>query len=170
MRTETNGSFVHSVRTLASIKSELKEGAKMRHLVLFGAFLMAIAIGDGQLLRVHGQQTKTAINGPYTAARTVNRCTSNECKRAGCASCVKLQANLSFAAQIIKIHCWTNAGYPDDLPQGQFQEVACGADVSWSIFNSPVTSTTSNNTVVATTHHNRSHNRERDVKLAVDYR
>lgn len=152
-----------------ALQNQNKRGRNMHRLILLSAFFMATAIAGGLLLTVDGQQTKTATDGPYTAAKTGNPCTSNECKPIGCASCVKLQVNLPLTAQVIKVHCWANAGYPNDLPHGQFQEVACGVDVAWSIFEPPVTTTTTSNTVVTTRYHNRSGDRDRDVKLTVDY-
>jgi len=140
----------------------------MRRVSLLSALLIVTAIGGGFLLTVHAQQ-KTATDGPRTAAKTVNQCTENTCKPSGCASCVNLQVNLPLTAQVIKIHCWTNAGVNDELPHGQLREIPCGTDWAWSIFDTPVTSTTGSNTTVTTTYHNRSHNRDRDVKLTVDY-
>ena len=141
----------------------------MRRVILLSALLIATAISGSLLLTVHGQAQKTAVDGPYTANKTVNQCTADVCKPTGCASCVKLQVNLPLTAQVTKVRCWTNAGVKDELPHGQFREIPCGTDWAWSIFDAPVTTTTANNTTVTTTYHNRSHNRDRDVKLTVDY-
>jgi hypothetical protein len=145
----------------------------MRRLVLLSALLMAIAISGGRPTTVHGQQLKTATDGPHTTPKTGSNCTSNTCtNQGGCATCVTLTVYMPLTAQVAAngIHCWTNAGGKEgDLPHGQFAELACGKDGGWSIFDPPVTTTTAGNTIVTTTYHNRSSDRDRDVKLIVNY-
>lgn len=135
--------------------------------LVFGFLIISVLVLS--LNRSIQAQGKVTRSGEFTAPKTVNQCTSNDCKPTGCASCIDLTVYLPLGAQVDSIHCLTNAGYPNDFQHHDLHEVACGQDVSWSIFDTPVQSTTPNNTVVSTKYHNRSHNRDRDVELVVNW-
>jgi hypothetical protein len=111
---------------------------------------------------------RQAESGVYTANKCGHDVKTNDCSEA---RCVNLEVYLPLGAQVVATHCYANitlnAG--PDLPHYQFNEVPAGVDTSWSIFDYPVQQSTPTNVVVRTTYHNRSSDRDRDVKLVVDW-
>ena len=107
-------------------------------------------------------------SGVYNAPKTGHPVTTNTC---GVARCVELVIYLPLTAQNIKPHCYVNIkpNTTDDLPHGQLAEVGCGVDTAWSIFDEPIVQTTPTNVVVRTVFHNRSDNRDRDMKLVAEW-
>jgi hypothetical protein len=97
-------------------------------------------------------------------------CGSNECRfstPSGCAFCTTLEVPIPLKATIVKVHCYTSAGYPNDSAPPH--EVACTADNSWSVFDAPTTETRAWTQIVRTTYHNRSSDRLRLVKMIVEW-
>lgn len=119
-----------------------------------------------------GQATHTAESDEFTADSVGHDCVTNKCSSdaGGCASCIQITVTLPPNAWITKVHCFTNANYPDDFPRHDLHEVNCGTDVSFSIFDTPDITATPAKVVVRTTYHNRSSNQSRDIKLKVDWR
>jgi hypothetical protein len=115
--------------------------------------------------------TTTADSGERTAAEVGRDCTTDQCStsRYGCASCVEINIHLPPNAWVTKTHCYTNADYPGDRPRHQLVEVPCGIDISWSRFDTPIVTATSERVTVHTIYHNRSSNRARDVKLTAEW-
>jgi hypothetical protein len=116
-------------------------------------------------------QGVTNSSGEYTAPEVGANCSSDQCstKGEGCASCVSLIIHLPLGAWVTKTHCFTNANYPTDHPRHDLHEVPCGADISWSRFDTPIITATDADVIVRTTYHNRSSDRTRDVKLTVEW-
>ena len=118
-------------------------------------------------------QTKTACTGVLVAPKTGHNCTENTCsnKSSGaCASCVDLVVSVPQGSEVVSKHCYTVAAYPDDSAHGSLHEVECTKDNSWSVFDDPVVDSSGSSVKVSTTYHNRSDNRDRDVKLCVEWR
>jgi hypothetical protein len=115
--------------------------------------------------------TTTADSGERTAAEVGRDCTTDQCSTAryGCASCVEINIHLPPNAWVTKTHCYTNADYPGDRPRHQLVEVPCGIDISWSRFDTPIVTATSEGVTVHTIYHNRSSDRARDVKLTTEW-
>lgn len=138
--------------------------------VFFQQTLMFLAISAFVLACAsEAQQTRTQDSGIYTAQKTGHQTTTNNCDDA---KCVSLSVSVPLGSQIVAIRCYANIRLDGgaDLPHNQFNEVPCGRDVSWSIFDRPVTQTSQQAVTVSTTYHNRSHDRDRDVKLVVEFR
>lgn len=76
--------------------------------------------------------------------------------------CVTVTAKYPIEAIRRAVRCYTTANYPDDEP---LHEVACTEDNAWSVFESPI----GGRGEVSAVYHNRSHNRDRKVKIEVDY-
>jgi hypothetical protein len=139
----------------------------MRRVPLVALLVLAfVAIGSFvNSGRVHGQNSTPS--GELHVSHANGQCKDNTCTPTGCAGCVQLTVNLPPGAQYQRSHCFTTANYPDDIG---IHEVACTTDNAWSVFDDPVVSTTNGGGVtVTTTYHNRSHNRDRTVKLSVDW-
>jgi len=117
---------------------------------------------------VQAQQVRALQSGIYTARKTGHQTRTNDCSDA---KCVALSVSLPPGSQIVAIKCYANIrldGGPD-LPYYQLNDIPCGQDVSSSIFDRPVTQTSQQAITVSTTYHNRSHDRDREVKLVVDF-
>ena len=133
--------------------------------LLFTGFVIAFAA-----LSAHSQQgpTKTSKSQLDTANKTLRQCNDNNC---ACAVCRTLYVELPPGATIMGVHCFTNAHYPDDYPHGQFHEVGCTQDNSFSVFDAPKVVTFGNGAMeVRIIFHNRSHDRDRDITATVDWR
>src|ERR1700739_2163102 len=115
-------------------------------------------------------QSKIAWATERTATAVGGDCKTNKCSNnSGCANCVQLTVELRSDAWVTKTHCYTTANYPDDYPRHNMHEGSCGEDVSWSVFETPIVVTGSQHLVISTTYHNRSSDRSRDVRLAVEW-
>jgi subtilase family protein len=115
-------------------------------------------------------QSKVAWSAEQTVTAVGGDCKTNKCSNnSGCASCVQLTIELRADAWVTRTHCYTTANYPDDYPRHNMHEVPCGEDVSWSVFETPIVLTRSQHVVISTTYHNRSSDRARDVRLAVEW-
>jgi Tfp pilus assembly protein PilF len=108
-----------------------------------------------------------ASSGVSTVRACGAACTENTCSPSGCARCVQLSVSIPVNAVVKGWHCMTTAAYPKD--NSRLQEVPCGQDVAWSIFDAPTQEPTGQNTAVHTTYHNRSGDRSRQVEFLVDY-
>lgn len=140
-----------------------------REFALHIAILLVVLLGiSPQQLRA---QLKTTSSGERTASAVGFNCTTDKCSESntGCASCARLGVELPANAWVVKTHCYTTANYPDDYSRHDPHEVACGADNSWSLFDSTSVVATNQHVLVKTTYHNRSHNRSRDVRLDVEW-
>jgi hypothetical protein len=122
---------------------------------------------------------QTATTGVLTAAHAHGECRTDQCYRSGvtivdainyCATCVTLTAYMPLTAQVMNIRCLTTATTNGGADSPSVREVPCGALDGWATFDRPVQSTSPTNTIVTTVFHNRSHNRNRDVELQVDYK
>jgi hypothetical protein len=121
----------------------------------------------------HAQATKSACTGVLVANKVGHNCTDNTCSnksRGACASCVDLTVSLPQGSEVVAKHCYTVAWYPDDHKHGDLHEIECTEDNSWSIFDDPFVDSSGSSVRVSTTYHNRSGDRDRDVKLCVDWR
>jgi subtilisin family serine protease len=100
-----------------------------------------------------------------------SNCDSNQCSKdgSGCASCAVLEVQLPATAWVLKSHCYTSAGYPEDYGLSDLREVECGVDQSWSIFDTPSVTANQTRVSVTTIYRNRSGDRSRAVKLVVDW-
>jgi hypothetical protein len=78
-----------------------------------------------------------------------------------------MSLHLPADSWVLKTHCFTNAGYPDDGKD--LHEVDCGTDIAWSIFDTPRVTATQSEVTVVSTFRNRSSNRNRLAKLTVDW-
>jgi hypothetical protein len=117
-------------------------------------------------------QPKTTTTGVLTAKHANGNCTSDDCFVQGrnnfCCTCVTLTSYMPLASEVVAIRCLTTAGGPSG--DVAIRVVPCTALDAWATFESPVKSTTPQNTVVTTVFHNRSHNRDRQIELQVDYK
>ena len=122
---------------------------------------------------------QTATTGILVASHAHGECHVDQCYRGGvsivdannyCASCVTLTAYMPLTAQVTSIRCLTTATTDGGPDSPSVRVVPCGALDGWATFERPVQSTTPSNTVVTTVFHNRSHNRDREVELQVDYK
>lgn len=134
------------------------------------AVLLTVALA--LFVPVLSAQTKTATTGDLPAPHANGQCKSNDCyvqgQNTNCCRCVNLKAYMPLGAQVVATRCYTTAGGESgDVP---IRTVTCGQDVGWSVFDPTKQYTTPNNTVVETTYHNRSHNRDRTVRLEVDWK
>lgn len=77
------------------------------------------------------------------------------------------QWTTSGFVEVVAVHCLTTAYYPHD---SSLHEVEFTRDNAWSIFDEPRIDTYQNSVVVTTTYYNRSHNRNRTVRLTVEWR
>ena len=102
------------------------------------------------------------------AAAVGSYCTSDICgiNGYGCASCVVLGITLPPNAWVDGLRCYTTANYPDD---SALHEVACGTDIAWSTFDTPIVVASGESVVVNATYHNRSSDRPRSVRLEVQW-
>jgi hypothetical protein len=130
-----------------------------------------------------GRQSAKCVNGAnqertsnvsssrtHGAAKTGMDCTTNACRdNGGCATCVRLDLQLPLNAKVLAVHCFTNAHHPEDFPKSELHEIRCTADNAWSIFESPVVTYGSEFSVVTTIFHNRSSDRDRMVRLDVEW-
>ena len=99
------------------------------------------------------------------AAQAGQQCNRNKCNYdGGCASCLKLDVAARTDEYVTGALCYTNAHYPNDYPRRDYHEVPCNVDVAWSTFAVSV------GNPVHGLFFNRSHNRERDVKIVVSTR
>jgi hypothetical protein len=147
---------------------ECSYGGNMK--LSFQYTLTCLAISIFMIATVsQAQQTRTQDSGIYTAQKTGHQTKTNNCDDA---KCVSLSVSVPLGSQIVAIRCYANIRLDGgaDLPHNQFNEIPCGQDVSWSIFDRPVTQTSQQAITVSTTYHNRSDNRDRDVKLVVEFR
>jgi hypothetical protein len=131
------------------------------HLILIGTGLcVSTCLMNAQL--------KTNSSGEYTAHKVGSNCTNSDC-----AVKIPLAVYLPLGAQVKAIHCFANikenVENPSDYPHHELHPVTCGKDVSWSIFTTPVQQTTPTNVTVTTEYQNRSSDRDRDVRLDVDW-
>lgn len=122
---------------------------------------------------VGARATRTACTGVLVANKVGHDCKENRCSnkiQGTCASCVDLTVSLPQGSEVVATRCYTVAWYPDDYAHGDLHQVPCTTDNSWSIFDDPVVDSSGNSVRVSTTYHNRSDDRDRDVKLCVDWR
>jgi len=123
------------------------------------------------LVQMQGQVYTTSASG--TAAKTRVQCGSNTCAQdGGCASCIWLHAaTKQMNAQVVAIRCKTNAEVDRDGPHGFSKVVDCTTDNAWSVFDQPVVENFGYGGMqVTTVFRNRSHDRDRDAILEVDWR
>ena len=164
-----------------SLKVRIMFSLASLFLVGFGASLVGTKVRAGNPFMNSTSwsqvQTNTFLNSSWSEVKTTPKtrlqCTDNTCAIShGCANCAYLGVELPAGAQLQAIHCLTNAHYPDDYPHYELHEVAeCTQDNSWSVFDQPTVKTYANGVVdIATTFHNRSHERDRDVQITVDWK
>lgn len=114
-------------------------------------------------------QKNVSSSPVFEAPRTGRDCKSNACRDdGGCATCVKLVVEVPPETKVVAVHCFTNAHYPEDFPKAELHEVTCTEDNAWSIFESPIVREASG--LVTTVFHNRSSDRDRVVRLDVEWR
>jgi hypothetical protein len=122
---------------------------------------------------------QTTTTGIITVEHAHGECRTDQCYQARativdainyCASCITLTSYMPLTAQVVSIRCLTTATTNGGDDSQNVRVVPCGALDGWATFDRPVQSTSPTNTVVTTKFHNRSHNRNRDVELQVDYR
>ena len=117
------------------------------------------------------ERTNKSSSFVVEAPNTHRDCTSNTCREdGGCASCARLFVELPPDTKVLAIHCFTNAHAPDDFPKSELHEVACTQDNAWSIFESPIVKSGSSSNYITTVFHNRSSDRDRVVRLDVEWR
>jgi predicted nucleic acid-binding Zn ribbon protein len=121
--------------------------------------LMLVAITS--FIKTQSVRADSNSSQDYTVGGTGSQCGDN-----GCAQKQQLRVDLPSGAQVDAVHCLTTAHYPDD---SGLHEVDCMTDNAWSIFDAPRTDTYQNSVVVTTTYYNRSHNRNRTIRLTVDW-
>jgi hypothetical protein len=134
--------------------------------------LMASLAGIVLVPGLQGQRSISTADSLERTAEAVGRnCTTDVCStvHTGCASCIDITITLPPQAWVTKTHCLTNADNPDDRPRHQLHEVPCGLDVSWSRFETPIVTATTTGVTIHTIYHNRSSNRDRDIKVTADW-
>jgi len=114
-------------------------------------------------------QNQYTDGGAILVRQVGSDCKSNDCQ--SCAVCDTYTIPLPGNARVIKVHCWTTANYPSDYAPNDLHEVDCGTDVAWSIWDQPTQEyqQATGKLAVYSTYHNRSSDRDRYVKLSVEW-
>ena len=118
--------------------------------------------------------TQTESSTVVTVQHARGKCTSDVCynlnppNRHACATCAILSVTLPPRSQAQAIRCLTTAeGPPGDVP---IRVVPCAPLDAWATFDRPTQDVAPDNSVVVRVlFHNRSHNRDRQIQMQVDY-
>jgi len=138
---------------------------------LVGVILFVVWFVSSPSFARQPAQSKVFDSGLRTAQAVGANCTADKCSTdaGGCASCIDFVLQLPPEAWVTKTRCFTTASYPDDLPRHEPHEVPCGADVSFSRFDTPIVAATKTFVEVRSVYHNRSSDRARDAKMTVEW-
>lgn len=132
----------------------------MRRLA-FGILLVAGLVLFGSLITLKRVLADTSSSPDYTVSAVGHDCPTN-----ACAVQQQLRVDLPAHVTVDAVHCLTTANYQDDTGM---HEVGCTTDNAWSVFDEPRKDYYDSEVIVWTTYYNRSGDRQRRVRLTVDW-